>query len=147
MAELSTLQTTWIHLLSSAINGMQADREKLLQINPQELFQLAEAHKMLAVTAFALNTVGVREPHFEEAKTKALRKLALFDVERKNIFDELNVAGIWYCPLKGIILKDDYPLFGMREMTDNDILCDPMRMADVKAIMEKHGFECDSFGE
>ena len=147
MAELSTLQTTWIHLLSSAINGMQADMEKLLQINPQELFQLAEAHKMLAVTAFALNTVGVREPHFEEAKTKALRKLALFDVERKNIFDELNVAGIWYCPLKGIILKDDYPLFGMREMTDNDILCDPMRMAGVKAIMEKHGFECDSFGE
>ena len=77
MAELSTLQTTWIHLLSSAINGMQADREKLLQINPQELFQLAEAHKMLAVTAFALNTVGVREPHKKKKKTKALRKLAL----------------------------------------------------------------------
>lgn len=147
MAELSNLQAAWIHLLSSALNGMQPDKEKLLRINPHELFQLAEAHKMLAVTAFALNTVGVREPHFEEAKTKALRKLALFDVERKNIFDELNVAGIWYCPLKGIILKDDYPLFGMREMTDNDILCDPMRMADVKAIMEKHGFECDSFGE
>ena len=102
---------------------------------------------MLAVTAFALNKIGIREPNFEQAKTKALRKLALFDIERKKIFDALNNAEIWHCPLKGIILKDCYPMYGMREMTDNDILCDPEKMDDIKLIMEELGYECASFGE
>ncbi|WP_316630570.1 nucleotidyltransferase family protein [uncultured Ruminococcus sp.] len=147
MAELSTLQSTWLHLLICALNGKQPDKEQLMKTNPQELYQLADAHSMLSITAFALNLIGVWEPHFEQAKTKALRKLALFDIERENIYRELNQAGIWFCPLKGIILKDDYPLFGMREMTDNDILCDPLRMADIKAVMENLGYECTSYNE
>ena len=147
MAELSTLQSTWLNLLICALNRKQPDKEQLLKTNPQELYQLADAHSMLSITAFALNSIGIHEPHFEQAKTKALRKLALFDIERQNIYRELNHAGIWFCPLKGIILKDDYPLFGMREMTDNDILCDPSRMADVRTIMEDLGYECTSFGK
>ncbi len=147
MAELSQLQKAWLHLLSCTLNGNLPDKEQLLQTNPQELYQLAETHLMLAVTAFGLNSIGIDEPHFEEAKTKALRRLVLFDAERKKIFQALNQAGIWYCPLKGIILKDDYPVFGMREMTDNDILFDPTRMNDVKEIMERLSFECISFGD
>ena len=49
--------------------------------------------------------------------------------------------------LKGIILKDYYPKFGMREMSDNDILCDDCHMADVRRVMENLGFQCTVYDE
>lgn len=49
--------------------------------------------------------------------------------------------------MKGIILKDYYPKFGMREMSDNDILCDDSHMADVRRIMENLGFQCTVYDE
>ena len=48
-------------------------------------------------------------------------------------------------PLKGSVLRKDYPAFGMREMSDNDVLCDPSRMEDVREVMESLGFECTQF--
>lgn len=145
MSELSTLQRTWLHLVRCALNDQTPDKALLMQTAPQEIYQLAQAHAMLSITAFALNRLGVYHPQFEEAKTKALRKLALYDIERGEIYRALDQANIWYCPLKGIILKDDYPEFGMREMTDNDILCDPVRMEDVRTVMENLGYHCTSF--
>ena len=58
----------------------------MLKTDPRQLYTLAKAHSMLAVTAFALNKIGIREPNFEQAKTKALRKLAMFEIERKKNF-------------------------------------------------------------
>ena len=76
-----------------------------------------------------------------------MRKLVLFDIERQRIFDNFDRDKIWYLPLKGSTLKDYYPQYRMREMSDNDVLCDASRMADIKRIMEKLGFECESFDE
>ena len=146
-AALSPVQSTWLYLIACALNNDKPDKERILRLNPKELYVLANAHSMLSVTAFALNAAGIHEKHFDEAKAKAIRKLGLFELERGKIFDELNKLGIWHMPLKGILLKDDYPAFGMREMTDNDILCDPERMDEVKAVMDKLGYECDSFGK
>jgi hypothetical protein len=85
-------------------------------------------------------------PHaFDQAKNKAIRKLALFDSERAAIANEFEKAGIWYLPLKGILLRDCYPNFAMREMTDNDILVDGARMRDVRSIMEERGYACKMF--
>ena len=74
-----------------------------------------------------------------------MRKLGLFDIERGKICEKLNEAGIWYLPLKGIVIKDFYPEFGMREMSDNDILCDASKMAQVREIMEAFGYECEEY--
>lgn len=43
-------------------------------------------------------------------------------------------------PLKGSILKDWYPKFGMREMADNDILFDASKRKEVKAIFQGRGY-------
>ena len=53
-----------------------------------------------------------------------MRKALLFDAERKGILDFMEQRGIWYLPLKGVVLKDYYPAVGMRQMSDNDILYD-----------------------
>ena len=92
---------------------------------------------------FSTISTGVKDPAFTQAKGKAIRKVAAFDLEREAIFDAFEKAGIWYLLLKGAVLKDLYPMIGMRQMADNDILCDASRTADVRAIMESHGFEAD----
>lgn len=65
---------------------------------------------------------------------KAVRKVLLFDAERKKLCAWMDSEHIWYLPLKGIILKDYYPSVGMRQMSDNDILFD----ADAWERVEKH---------
>ena len=49
-------------------------------------------------------------------------------------------------PLKGSLLKDLYPRYGMRQMSDNDILFDSSRAEDVRQIMESMGFTTKHFG-
>lgn len=146
MAQLTDLQKNWIKLISGVLNG-EAPEINFSEFSPQELYKLAEQHSMLSITAFALEKYNIFEKHFQQAKTKALRKLALFDIERNAILAGLNKAEIWHCPLKGVILKELYPEFGMREMSDNDILCDPDRTGDVRVIMEGLGYNCDLFGK
>ena len=93
----------------------------------------------------ALESAGVKEPAFTQAKGKAIRKVAAFDIEREAVLHKLEEAKIWYMPLKGSVLKDIYPKIGMRQMADNDILYDVSRSEDVRTIMESLGFETISF--
>ncbi len=67
-------------------------------------------------------------------------------MEMSEIFVELDAAGIWHMPLKGTILQHMYPVYGMRQMSDHDILFDAKRADDVKSIMEKLGFSVEHFG-
>lgn len=46
--------------------------------------------------------------------------------------------GIWYLPLKGIILKEFYPSVGMRQMSDNDILFDEAFAEQVRGVYGFH---------
>ena len=100
----------------------------------------------VAAVAYALEDAGIYDSSFSEAKAKAMRKVALMDVEMSLIFAKLIDAGVWYMPLKGAVLKDDYPKYGMRQMADHDILIDAVRAGDVRVIMESCGFTTESFG-
>ena len=59
---------------------------------------------------------------WKQAGTMGMYRELQFDVEREQILEALEAHGISYLPLKGILLKDDYPKPGMRYMCDNDIL-------------------------
>ena len=135
-----------VYLLSCAVNEKKCDL-KADEIDCDTLYSLSESHGLCAVVAFALDSAGIEDRRFTQAKLKAKRKLGLFDVERAKLFEKLNEAHIWYLPLKGIVLKDCYPRYGMREMTDNDILCDSSRMTDIRRIMTELGYSCESYGE
>ncbi len=135
-----------IYLLSCAVSEKECEL-KSDEIDFDGLYSLAKRHSLCSAAAFALESAGINEPRFTQAKVKAKRKLALFDIERVKIYQKLNDAGIWFAPLKGIVLKDSYPRYGMREMSDNDILCDSSKMAEVREIMESLGFICSNYGE
>lgn len=134
-----------IYLLACAINEKEC-KIKPDQVDFEALYALAQKHAVCSAVAFALESAGIEERRFTQAKLKAKRKLGLFDIEREKIFEKLTEAGIWYLPLKGIVIKEFYPVFGMREMSDNDILCDKSKMAEVREIMETLGYSCESYG-
>lgn len=136
-----------IYLVSCAVNSEKPNPKKCTAMDLRAVYSLAQKHFLTSAAAHALEEVCELPRPFEQKMKKTIRKLALFDIERGGITAAMEKAGIWYLPLKGIILKDLYPKSAMREMSDNDILCDPSRLDDVRRIMENAGFTCTMFCE
>ena len=135
-----------IYLVSCALNGKTPKAELIAKMDLEQLFRVCQAHTLTACTAYALESAGIRDQRFSEAKEKAIRKNILFDAERRKVFRRLEEAEIWYMPLKGALLKDDYPKLGMRQMSDNDILFDGSRRQDVHDIFTDLGYKCGHYG-
>ena len=105
MADYSKTAETLIYLISCAVN------KKKCELKPGELdfdglYLLAKRHFLCAAVSFALESAGIEERRFTQARLKSMRKLGLFDIERGKICEKLNEAGIWHLPLKGIVIKD-----------------------------------------
>lgn len=130
-----------IYLVSCALNQRTPKAELVSKIDLEQLFEVCQKHILTACAAYALESAGVHNQDFTQAKEKAIRKNILLDVERGKILNRLEQAEIWYLPLKGAILKDWYPKLGMRQMSDNDILYDMSRREDVLAIMQDLDFK------
>lgn len=135
------------YLVSCAVNQEKPDQDRCASMNLSAVYSVLQANGLTAAAAFALEQVTELPRAFDQSQKKAIRKIALFDIERAQIFGALENAGIWYLPLKGIVLKDYYPLDGMREMSDNDILCDSSKIAEIKQIMEDFGYTCELYEE
>lgn len=131
-----------IQLTRCALNGVKPDAALVQQLDLPSLFHVCQTHLLTACVAYALNSAGVAAPEFEDEKNRSIRKNIIMDTERRRVLAELEKAQIWYMPLKGAIMKDWYPKLGMRQMSDNDILCDPAFRKQVRAIMEQCGFTC-----
>ena len=129
-----------VYLAACAVNETVPDAVRVKEMDLELLYKAADRHLLAGITAMALESAGVKDQAFTQALGKAVRKVAVFDVERAVILEKLEEAGIWYMPLKGSVLQSLYPKTGMRQMADNDILCDPSRMSDVRDIMESLGF-------
>lgn len=137
---------TVIYLASCAVNVTKPETDKIAGIDFEELFSFASYHVMSAVVAMALESVGVKNDQVKNAISFSVRKNTFFEASNNSVLKALEEAGIWYMPLKGAVLKNYYPRFGMREMSDHDILIDPTRAEDVKSIMESLGFTTKYFG-
>jgi len=135
-----------IYLVSCAVNGVKADPERIAGMDMDELYEQANRHYLTVAVAYALETAGVKEERFVKAKKHSALKNAQMDMEMAEVFAELDAAGIWHMPLKGTLLQHLYPVYGMRQMSDHDILFDAQRADDVKSIMEGLGFSTEHFG-
>ena len=136
-----------IYLASCAVNGSVPDRERVAGMNLDALYAVAHHHQLTAITAMSLEAAGIKFPLFTQAKGKAIRKNAALNLDRAALTERLEAEGIWYMPLKGAVLADYYPEFGMRQMSDNDILIDPCSARRVKEIMQSIGFKVEHFGK
>ena len=136
-----------VYLAACAVNGQVPEKSRTEGMDLSLVYEAAQNHKLAAAAGMALESAGIRNEAFVQAVAKAMRKNALLDADRAELTQKLEEAGIWYMPLKGAILKDLYPRYGMREMADNDILVDAARAQDVGRIMQELGFEVKEAGK
>ena len=136
-----------IYLISCAVNKRTPDAQRCAEMDDAAVYSLACSHMLSAAAASALERVMTLPQHWLNAKGNSKRRLIIYQAERTKLLQELDKCGIWYLPLKGIILKDMYPESAMREMSDNDILCDPTKMSEVREVMTSLGFTCKEYGK
>ena len=125
------------------LNNSVPKSDLLEKMDLSQIYTVAKAHSLTAITAYALESAGIKDERFRQEKAKAIRKNAAMNIEREKILSELEKAGIWYMPMKGIILQELYPKFGMRQMCDNDILFDKVQVDVIKSIMNSLGFDME----
>jgi hypothetical protein len=146
--------TTLIDLASCALHGKSPGEEMVQHIDLESLYSFAQFHAMTAICCMALEQteafsaapVAVQK-RWLEGKNKALRKNLLLECEWHKLSDWMEKQGIWYCPLKGSILKELYPKPGMRQMADFDILYDTKYQMEVKEYMISQGYQAVSVGK
>ena len=143
-----------LYLMACSIQSIKPEDKVLVGADLEKLLQTAKAHSVSAMVCMALEQTDTFRNAEEstrlkwiDAKNKAVRKNLLLDTERHQLEKEFAKNGIWYMPLKGSILKDWYPKFGMREMADNDILFDEKKRNDVKQIFQNRGYTVESYGK
>lgn len=135
-----------IYLVSCAVNGVTPDGSRVAGMDLDAIYKLACRHMLAATIAPALKAAGIQDRRFAKALEHSALKSSTMDMEMAALFAELDAAGIWHMPLKGIVLQHLYPIYGMRQMSDHDILFDAKRADDVRRIMEGLGFSTESFG-
>lgn len=136
-----------IYLVSCVVNGERPDKKRCDGMELKKVYSVALRHALSVCASLALESVVELPEYFIEAKYKAIRRLALYEKERQTLLKMFEDTGIWYLPLKGIVLKNYYPKTSMREMSDNDILVDNNMLSDGKKIMQDLGYDCVKFGK
>ena len=94
------------YLAACAADGRRPDPARVARMDLTALYKAADRHFLTGITAMALESAGVSDEAFRQAKGKAVRKAAAFDIERAAVLAKLEEAGIWYMPLKGCLLKE-----------------------------------------
>lgn len=122
-----TLVKEFIHLTALYLNHKEdpsfiVDKERI-----SFYYSLAKYHSLKALLYQVLkNTkVSINKEYLDKLEQKYLfnmRKSLSFGEERKALYQYLDEQGIYYLPLKGIVIKDYYPDPYAREFADNDIL-------------------------
>ena len=88
---------------------------------------------------------------FPEGADPAMWKHVQFDYEYEALTAFLEQQGIWYLPMKGILLREFYPQPWQRDFCDYDILVDPSKREPVVDWFTQRGYthsecsNCDSF--
>lgn len=144
-----------IYLVTCHLHGIKPQESQLEQIDLALLYQMAKKHGLRAMVCLALESTHLFSTcqdkelvkKWKDAKEKAIRKTLMLDAERREILSFMEKEGIWYLPLKGIILKDMYPKLGMREMADNDILYDKQAQKQLLKFMTARGYKACSVGK
>lgn len=65
--------------------------------------------------------------------------------ELEQLFADFEKNQVYFMPLKGYVIKSDYPRSDFRLMTDSDILFKSGQIGRVKEIYKNHGFKFDFY--
>ena len=142
----------FIYLVACSLKNVVPSETILKTMDFQAVYWLSCNHMMASITSDALKKAdyleklpGTLSNAWSLARYSAVDKNTKLQREAKKILAQLDNAGIWYAPLKGLVITTYYPSVGFREMVDCDILIDEERSPDVKKIMETLGFRTEHY--
>lgn len=148
-----------LYLVQCSVNGLVPDLERVVKMDLAKVYARSKSQSLEAMTYMSLERLMEEQPSvkisdetqvlakWEEAKNKAIRKTMLMDAARAKLFAFMEEKGIWHVALKGAVLCHMYPEYGMRQMSDNDILFDPAFRQEVHDWFVEQGYEVESFGK
>lgn len=147
-----------IYLASCVLNDREPDKNRISCADTagymEELYTLSQFHGIQALIYEALSRGKLIEripkplaEKWRQDRDKSVRKELLMDAERQRVLELLERNRIWYCPLKGILLKKLYSSPGIRQMADNDILYDVNGQAALIHDMKERGYRDNQIGK
>lgn len=115
-----------ISLLRCALHDLQPE-EKPSECSWQQVWTLARNNNVECTVSPVIGKVKEDIPqeikkNWLGALNQNVYRLLRFQMEREQIQGEISRHGIACLPLKGILVSEYYPTYGMRWMCDNDIL-------------------------
>lgn len=134
-----------VYLVNCALHRRLPDAEKVCSFDLEKVYTLAKKHSLEAISYAALEQ-GSYELSEETRKAwsakreQNVKKDVLFSLEREKIYAFFEENGIWYLPMKGLLLSSLYPVNGWRSFVDNDILFDPSGREKLQAFMAENGY-------
>lgn len=134
-----------LHLVACALNGRVPDR--LSDAVPwKQVYALSRAHGVRALTFLAVERMGsfpdaTLFAAWKESYQRAMVRDATQAMEYEAMSAALTEQGIPFLPLKGLLLKQDYPSPSVREMSDLDLLLSRKDLAAAGRCMESQGYE------
>ena len=142
MNRLSKNYQDFIYLLACGLNSRKASAEREHQMDFKALLKIA-THQNLVNVAYEPIKEICEDPDWLQAYEQGIRRSMLFDEERKSIYKFMDGQKIWHAPLKGVVLQDMYPVYGMRQMADNDILFDTNSEGTLQDFMTSRGYKLE----
>lgn len=148
-------QNIWdiLYLSACALNRIQANIEKVSEMDLHAIYRIAKYHTMTSIVYMALDGSGIFDEtdtdlvkEWSDAWNKAIRKNILLDMECQKMIQFMEKKGIWHMLLKGSVLKNLYPAAEMRQMADIDILFDADYQMQMHQYMINHGYKAEAFG-
>lgn len=141
-----TKEEATLYLLKCLVHDKSPEEEKLRQMDLDGVYKFAQFHKITGCLGYVLRNSNV-DSKWDNARNNAIYKTIMFDNERSKLTEYMNENGIWYCCLKGVVIQNLYPEYGIRDFSDNDILFDSTYSKQIKQYMLDNGYEVKTYGK
>ena len=148
--EIKKYSKDFLYLLCCAVNDLTPEQSRVRLMNPEIMMNLADLHGVSAMTSYALYKSGLGgdfRAQWKQTMDQSQRKAALYEIERQSIRRYCKQERIRYMFLKGHLMQQYYPVYGMREMSDIDILAEQNARPLLQAFLSACGYTMEEIGE
>ncbi len=133
----------YVSKLISCVANNSAVPAPFEDIDWEKLYDFSIEQNVSTLILPAISKLPVPTEVFEKFDKDQYRKMAReakIAIESQKVFDALTEAKLNYIKMKGIVIKDVYPLSYMRTFGDVDLYLGSEGRDKVKPIMEKLGY-------
>lgn len=128
--------------ISDIISGR---RLTLPESDASHIFSLAAKNGLSQILSFSDELMSrlsdEARKNAEKKKLRRIKRALSQDYEYGILKEKMNERGIDFLPMKGIVLRELYPVREMRTSNDIDIYYDKTKRAQVRALMGELGYE------